>query len=85
MTMTEVTSGSDMLSLTNKIPEDDSPDGVARNFGEGEEKVAKFTPTAPVAPETTKYYVFQYMKKDAESESPAEYQYKVIKVKAATP
>lgn len=85
MTMTEVTSGSDMLSLTNEIPEDDSPDGDARNFGEGEEKVAKFTPTAPVAPETTKYYVFQYMKKAAESESPAEYQYKVIKVKAATP
>ena len=79
MTVSEVTSGSDELGLTSEIPENASPDGEARNFGTY--KVAWFTPAAPTAPATTKYYVFQYMMKAAVAESPAEYQYKVIKVK----
>ena len=45
--------------------------GVARNFGTN--KVAEFTPEAPTAPATTKYYVFQFMKKAAVVASPAVY------------
>lgn len=78
MTVTQVTTGTDVLSLTNQIEADDSPDGKAVVFRTPEEneepviyKAAKFSPVAGTT------YVFEYT--DTTPDPDVKY-YKVIKV-----
>ena len=75
MTVTLVgSSDDDVLSFTNEIAAEDSPNGKAIVFGT--DLVAKFTPEVTTTP-TTLYYVFEYTYTTPE---PAVKYYKVIKV-----
>lgn len=74
MTVTLVGSSDDVLSFTNEIAAEDSPNGKAIVFGT--DQVAKFTPVTTSTP-TTVYYVFEYTDTTPE---PAVKYYKVIKV-----